>query len=378
MNLSNLLTSTSFEQLVGAYNLSRFTLNRTIPLNAVIGRPGRMIRWGQNGLAFNTDSGQIVLVAGNFLDPIAAPPALPVPTPILTPIPNPNPQAPAISFLNPGSAIVAGSGFTLTLQGANFTNSSVVRFNGSARVTTFVSSTELQAAITTADIATVGVASVTVLDSANGPCTGSTFLIGSSGGTGFALTSITEPANDIAADSAHQAIYLSIPNTVPEGNSIGVLDLASAKIVGTEFAGSNPGRLSISDNSQFLYAGIDGNASVQRFALPALTTDLSYPLGSSSLFGPFFALDLQAAPGAPHTSAVSLGIRGSSPSALGGITILMTQHPGPLSLRGSVKAARSSTIHCSGEQMQPRSSQPTWKVQERTFSGLPCMQMVFR
>jgi hypothetical protein len=317
-----------------AYNLSRFTLNRTIPLNGVTGTPRRMIRWGQNGLAFNTDSGQIVLVAGNFLDPIAAPSPLPVPTPTPTPTPNPNPQAPAITFLNPGSAIVGGSSFTLTVQGANFTNSSVVQFNGSARTTTFVSPTELQAAITAADVAAVGVATVTILDPSNGPSSGSTFLIGSSGGAGFALTSITEPANDIAADPARPAIYLSIPNTVPEGNSIAVLDLATAKIVGTQFAGSNPGRLSISDNSQFLYTGIDGNASVQRFALPALTTDLTYPLGSDFLFGPYFALDLQAAPGAPHTSAVSRGIRGSSPSALGGIVIFDDATPRPVIANG--------------------------------------------
>jgi hypothetical protein len=319
---------------IDAFDLSRFTLNRSLPLTGVTGTPRRMIRWGQNGLAFNTDGGQIVLVAGNFLDPITSPPGVPVPIPTPTPAPNPSPQAPAISFLNPGSAIAGGTGLSLTVQGTNFTPSSVVQFNGGARTTTFISASQLQAAITTADIATVGVATVTVLDSANGTSTGSTFLIGSSGGAGFALTAIAEPANDIAVDPARQALYLSVPNTVPEGNSVAVLDLASAKIVGTQFAGSNPGRLSISDNSQFLYTGLDGNASVQRFALPALTADVSYPLGADSFFGPYFALDLQAAPGAPHTSAVSRGIRGSSPSALGGIVIFDDATPRPVTALG--------------------------------------------
>jgi hypothetical protein len=335
LNAAFIIPQTLFGSItLQAYNLSRFTLNRTITLSGVTGTPRRMIRWGQNGLAFNTDSGQIVLVAGNFLDPIAAPPALPVPTPTPTPTPNPNPQAPTISFLNPGSAIVGDNSFTLTVQGKNFTNSSGVQFNGSARVTTFVSSTELKATITAADVATVGVATVTVLDPSNGPSSGSTFLIGITGRTGFAVTSVSEPAQDIVLDPARQAIYLSVPNTVPEGNSIAVLDLASAKIVGTQFAGSNPGLLSISDNSQFLYTALDGNASVQRFALPALTTDVSYPLGSDPFFGPYFALDLQAAPGAPHTSAVSLGIRGSSPQALGGITIFDDATPRPVRAPG--------------------------------------------
>jgi hypothetical protein len=335
LNAAFIIPQTFFGPItLQAYNLTRFTLNRTITLNGVTGTPRRMIRWGQNGLAFNTDSGQIVLVAGNFLDPITAPPALPVPTPTPTPTPNPNPQAPVITFLNPGSAIAGGSSFTLTVQGANFTNSSVVQFNGSARATTFVSSTELQAAITAADVAAIGVATVTVLDPSNGPSSGSTFLIGSAGGTGFALTAIAEPANDIAVDPAQQALYLSVPNTVPEGNSVAVLDLASAKIVGTQFAGSNPGLLSISDNSQFLYTALDGNASVQRFTLPFLGTDVNYSLGGDSFFGPFFSLDLQAAPGAPHTSAVSRGIRGSSPSALGGIVIFDDATPRPVIAKG--------------------------------------------
>ena len=320
--------------ILQAYDLTRFTLNRTIPLNGLTGTARHMIRWGKNGLAFNTDSGQIVLIAGNFLDPILSPTAVPVPTPTPTPTPNPNPQAPAISFLNPGSAIAGGTGFSLTVQGANFTPSSVVQFNGGARTTTFISASQLQAAITAADIATVGVANLTVLDSANGPSTGSTFLTGSSGGAGFALTAIAEPANDIAVDPAREALYLSVPNTVPEGNSVAVLDLASAKIVGTQFAGSNPGLLSISDNSQFLYTAVDGNSSVERFTLPALTGDVSYPLGADPFFGPYFALDLQAAPGAPHTSAVSRGISGSSPAALGGIEIFDDATPRPVIAKG--------------------------------------------
>jgi hypothetical protein len=79
--------------------------------------------------------------------------------------------------------------------------------------------------------------------------------------------------------------------------------------------------LAISDDSQFLYAGIDGAAKVQRFALPSLTTDISYSLGSSGFSGPYFALDLQVAPGAPHTTAVTRAVMNSSPAAQGGIVI---------------------------------------------------------
>jgi hypothetical protein len=33
----------------------------------VTGNPLRLVRWAQNGLAFNTDGGQIYLIGGNFV-----------------------------------------------------------------------------------------------------------------------------------------------------------------------------------------------------------------------------------------------------------------------------------------------------------------------
>src|SRR5262245_21106829 len=75
------------------------------------------------------------------------------------------PQAPAtptIITINPNSATAGGPGFTLTVTGTNFINSSVVRWNGADRLTTFVSSRQLTALITPSDIAVAGTANVTV------------------------------------------------------------------------------------------------------------------------------------------------------------------------------------------------------------------------
>jgi hypothetical protein len=83
---------------------------------------------------------------------------------------------PAITDLNPDSATVGGTAFTLTVNGINFVRGSVVRWNGADRGTAFVSSTQLQATITTADIAIAGTATVTVFNPAPG------------GGTSNALT----------------------------------------------------------------------------------------------------------------------------------------------------------------------------------------------
>jgi len=66
---------------------------------------------------------------------------------------------PNITSLNPASATAGGSAFTLTVNGTNFVNGvSTVRWNGSNRATTYVSSTQLTASINAADIATGGTA----------------------------------------------------------------------------------------------------------------------------------------------------------------------------------------------------------------------------
>lgn len=79
-----------------------------------------------------------------------------------------NNPVPTTTALNPTSAIAGGASLTLTVTGTNFVNGSVVRWNGSDRPTTFVSATQLTAALTASDLATAGTASVTVFNPAPG------------------------------------------------------------------------------------------------------------------------------------------------------------------------------------------------------------------
>ncbi len=79
-----------------------------------------------------------------------------------------NPPAPVVTSISP-STVTAGAGaFTLTVNGSNFVSTSVVRVNGANRTTTFVSSTQLTAIVTAADIAGVGNRNVTVFTGAPG------------------------------------------------------------------------------------------------------------------------------------------------------------------------------------------------------------------
>ena len=96
---------------------------------------------------------------------------------------------PAVSGLVPSSATAGGAGFTLTVNGSSFLASSVVRWNGVNRTTTFVNGTQLTAAIPASDIAAAGTATVTVFNPApgGGVSNAASFTIGS----GFTLVVAT-------------------------------------------------------------------------------------------------------------------------------------------------------------------------------------------
>ncbi|HKE32864.1 MAG TPA: IPT/TIG domain-containing protein [Candidatus Angelobacter sp.] len=77
-------------------------------------------------------------------------------------------QAPTISSIVPNSAIAGSPALTLNLTGTNFNAASQVQWNGGARPTSFLSSTQLTAAIPASDLASAGVASVTVFNPTTG------------------------------------------------------------------------------------------------------------------------------------------------------------------------------------------------------------------
>jgi uncharacterized protein (TIGR03437 family) len=97
-------------------------------------------------------------------------------TPLDVPIENP---VPTLASISPNNALAGSGAFTLTVNGTNFNGTSVVQWNGAARATTFKSATQLEAAITAADVMTAGTATVTVQNPApgGGTTSGQTFTI---------------------------------------------------------------------------------------------------------------------------------------------------------------------------------------------------------
>jgi hypothetical protein len=69
-----------------------------------------------------------------------------------------NNPAPTLTSITPGSRAAWGPAFTLTANGSGFVTTSSLRVNGAARPTTYVSPTQLTAAIPATDLATAPVA----------------------------------------------------------------------------------------------------------------------------------------------------------------------------------------------------------------------------
>jgi len=106
-------------------------------------------------------------------------------------------SAPTLTSLTPSSATAGGPAFTLTASGTNFVTGATVLWNGAARTTTFVSSTQLTASIPASDIAAADSVPVTVRNPDGQTSAAQTFTINPSGGGGGDTIKvfITEPAN---------------------------------------------------------------------------------------------------------------------------------------------------------------------------------------
>ena len=75
-----------------------------------------------------------------------------------------NNPVPVLDSISPTSAVGGGPSFTLTVNGSNFVSGSVVKWDGAARTTTFVSSTQLTASIPSSDLLSSGSVGVLVFN----------------------------------------------------------------------------------------------------------------------------------------------------------------------------------------------------------------------
>ena len=178
---------------------------------------------------------------------------------------------------------------------------------------------ELLATVPASDLAQAGTAQVTLSSTATAVSAALTFGINppQTGKLWVRSVENVATANDLVWDSAHGKLYLSIPasDTVAP-NTIATVDPVAGTVTASTPANSSPRLLSISSDSSYLWAGLDGSNAVQRYLLPGMTPDVTINLPPYTDEGQQ-ALALQAAPVNPHTLALVLGPYGVVPGGNG-------------------------------------------------------------
>ncbi|HEU4594346.1 MAG TPA: Calx-beta domain-containing protein, partial [Pyrinomonadaceae bacterium] len=225
---------------IRVFDMRTFLPLGTITVPGTSGDPGKMVRWGANGLAFRTTNQQLFIIRSTLVAPAA-----PGPTP--TPVENPSPPDPT-----PTPTPAPGE-----------------------------------------------------------------------------LREISLRTRDLVVDPNTQTIYASVPSTEgAAGNSITPIDPFAGTKGQPVAVGSEPNKMAISDDGQFIYVALDGAHAVRRFDVATQSAGLQFGLGSDPLFGPYGAEDIAVMPGQPGTVAVAR-TRPASPRH-GGVVIYDEGVPRPL------------------------------------------------
>jgi Secretion system C-terminal sorting domain len=117
---------------------------------------------------------------------------------------------------------------------------------------------------------------------------------------------LNQELNDMVFDSAISRILISIPGTdAIHGNSIGIVVPDSNIMTNYCFIGSEPNKMAITDNSKYLYVGMDGSATIKQFNLNTLKTVQTISLGGSNFDGPNFANSISCMPNVDSIIAVA-------------------------------------------------------------------------
>ncbi len=172
---------------------------------------------------------------------------------------------PTLGSLSPSSATVEGAAFTLSATGTNFVSGSVVQWNGNARPTTVVSSTQLQATIAAGDLATAGTASVRVFSPSPG------------GGTSSALTFTIS-----VATNPEPGLSSLAPSTVTAGSPTFTLTVTGTGFVPASKVHWNGTAQSTTFVSTTQLTAVIGAARVATGGTPSVTVVTPAPGGGTS------------------------------------------------------------------------------------------------
>jgi hypothetical protein len=134
------------------------------------------------------------------------------------------------------------------------------------------------------------------------------YIVAATPGHDFKMTVLNIAVSDVVWDALSRKLYALVPGySSVNPNTITQIDPFSGAIersVALPGYGAIPGTLAISDDGQYLYAGVQMTGlvdGVQRVIASSLALDTSFALPSQQ-----FISAIRVAPGLPHTTAIAL------------------------------------------------------------------------
>jgi hypothetical protein len=165
------------------------------------------------------------------------------------------------------------------------------------------------------------------------------------------LKSIEVATRHMVYDPLANVLYASTPSGAGPalGNSVVSIGVPTLALGPAIFVGSEPNKVAVSDNGQFVYAGLDGAGAVRRVNVPAQTADLQFSLGSAPFScGKMMVEDMLVLKGSPR--AVVIARRNSSCSP---------RHEGVIIYDDDVPRPQTTPGHTGSNVIQPSSSPST-------------------
>jgi DNA-binding beta-propeller fold protein YncE len=118
------------------------------------------------------------------------------------------------------------------------------------------------------------------------------------------------PATQMVYDPLRQRIYAAIPSSGgTRGNTVTVINPATAAIESSIVVGSDPGALALSKDLQYLYVGLNGASSMLRINLATQQVDQQVTWGGSPRGTPGSATSITVSPSDPNTVAFATPAR---------------------------------------------------------------------
>ena len=180
---------------------------------------------------------------------------------------------PSITGISPNLVQAGTADFTLTVTGTGFNADSVVNLGANALSTTYVSATQLTAAVSAADIANYGWTPITVSNPSPG------------GGVSQILPLtiydvVNVPASGILFDPFSELLYATVPSTATNltGNSVVTINPMTGAVGTPVLVGSQPTVMAETSDGNYLYISLSGANSLAQFDLLHQNLKATIPL----------------------------------------------------------------------------------------------------